>query len=96
MRPSHHHREQQSSVRRALEELGDPFDVLARHGIEVRGRMARCPLHHDTEPSLSLFTGRDSKERWKCHGCDAGGDALDLEAALSGQSLAEVIKEWAA
>jgi hypothetical protein len=68
---------------RALERVGTPRDVLERYGIEVRGRVALCPFHLDTNPSLSLFTGEDGKERWRCHGCDQHGDALDLEDLLS-------------
>jgi len=65
--------------------------VLARHGVNVRGRMAVCPLHEDRTASLSLYRGRDGKERWKCHGCDQGGDALDLEAALSGRTIQDLV-----
>jgi DNA primase len=54
--------------------------------------MARCPLHEDRTPSLSLYQGRDGRARWHCHGCGVGGDALDLEAALSGQRVEDVIR----
>lgn len=80
-----------SPLERALERAGTPSDVLARHGIAIRRRMAACPLHDDSTPSLSLYRGRDGKERWHCHGCDAGGDALDLEAALSGRTIKEIL-----
>lgn len=79
-----------SAVESALERLGTPSDVLAHHGVQVRGRMARCPLHDDSSPSLSLYC-RDGKERWRCHGCDQGGDALDLEAALSGRTVRDLL-----
>lgn len=79
-----------SPVQRALEQLGTPSDVLRCHGVQVRGRVARCPFHEDRTPSLSVFKGRDGKERWKCHGCDVGGDALDLEVRLSGRSIREI------
>lgn len=81
-----------SRIEQALERIGTPADVLSRHGVSVRGRMAKCPLHEDRSPSLSLFTGRDGKERWKCHACDVGGDALDLEVALSGRTVSEVLR----
>lgn len=80
-------------VERALERVGSPADVLARRGIRVRHRMAPCPIHdggYDT-PCLSLFRGRDGRERWKCHACDAGGDALDLEATLSGRDVKDLL-----
>jgi hypothetical protein len=57
--------------------------------------MAACPIHDGGRrtPCLSLYRGRDGRERWKCHSCDAGGDALDLEAALSGRDIGELIRE---
>jgi hypothetical protein len=85
-----------SRIEAALERLGSPADVLARHGIRVRSRMAPCPVHDGgyKTPCLSLYRGRDGKERWKCHSCDAGGDALDLEAALSGSDVKDLIHEY--
>jgi hypothetical protein len=80
-------------IERALERLGSPADVLGRHGYRVRRRHAWCPLHDDKHPSLSLYRGRDGRERWHCHACDVGGDALDLEVELSGRSLGEVIRD---
>ena len=79
-------------VARAHDRVGVPADVLERHGIKVVGRTARCPFHDDRTPSLSLFTGRDGKPRWRCFACDMGGDALDLEARLSGRTIAEVLR----
>jgi hypothetical protein len=82
------------SIERARERVGTPAAVLARHGLRVRGRMAFCPFHaNDRTPALSLYTGRDGRGRWKCHGCQASGDALDLEALLSGRPLADVIRD---
>lgn len=81
-----------SSISRARERVGTPRKVLERHGISVRRNMACCPLHEDSMPSLSLFVGRDGRERWRCHGCGAGGDALDLEAALSGRGLRDLLR----
>ena len=80
-----------STVQRALEGLGTPEDVLRRHGITVRRRKALCPLHQDVSPSLNLFKGRDGKWRWYCHGCEQGGDSLDLESALTGKSIRELL-----
>lgn len=41
---------------------------------------------------MSLFKDRDGSERWECRGCGRFGDALDLEAALSGRSIRELIE----
>ena len=46
-------------------------------GIEVHGGKARCPFHNDQTPSLSFKDGR-----FKCFGCDASGDAIDLVAKI--------------
>jgi len=81
-----------SLIEQALARAGSPTDVLRRHGVQVRGRMARCPLHEDSTPSLSLYRGRDGHERWRCHGCERGGDALDLEAALRGCDVRELLR----
>ena len=53
-------------------------------GIEVHGGKARCPFHNDQTPSLSFKDGR-----FKCFGCDASGDAIDLVAKLRHFSTVE-------
>ena len=83
-----------TAVMKALSRIGTPAEVLTRHGVAVRHRMARCPFHDDRSPSLSLFTGRDGKPRWRCHSCAVGGDALDLESALTGRPLRDVLRRW--
>jgi hypothetical protein len=37
-----------------------------------------CPFHEDHDPSLSVFQGKDGFWRWKCLGCNKGGDILDF------------------
>ena len=53
-------------------------------GIHVQNGKARCPFHNDQTPSLSFKEGR-----YKCFGCDASGDAIDLVAKLRHLSTAE-------
>ena len=53
-------------------------------GIHVKNGKARCPFHNDQTPSLSFKEGR-----YKCFGCDAFGDAIDLVAKLRHLSTAE-------
>jgi hypothetical protein len=85
-----------SKLEAALARLGSPADVLARHGIKMRRREFFCPFHDDIrKPAGSLYRGRDGKERWKCHVCLIGGDALDLEARLSGRSIKDLLRELA-
>lgn len=82
-------------MERALEILGTPADVLVAHGVPIRARMARCPFHEDSSPSLSLYVS-NGKQRWRCHGpCQIGGDAIDLEARFRGVEARELIQELA-
>ena len=53
-------------------------------GIHVKNGKARCPFHNDQTPSLSFKEGR-----YKCFGCDASGDAIDLVAKLRHLSTVE-------
>ncbi len=85
--------EGKASVERAAERVGTCTEVLERHGVIVRGHKALCVFHNEHTPSLSLFT-RGDKSRFRCHGCDAHGDAIDLEAHLAGESVAETIRRW--
>ena len=64
-------------------------DIAARGGLVVgRGGFAPCPLcgaehrgREDKRRPVAVFPGRDG-ERWKCHACGAGGDAIQLAAAV--------------
>lgn len=80
-----------SKVADALHRLGSPSEVLEAHGYAVRRRSARCPFHEDRSPSLSLYRGSGGKERWRCHSCDIGGDAIDLEAMLTRRSVRDLL-----
>ena len=70
-----------------------PIEEVARWlGIEVQSGKAKCPFHNDQTPSMSFKEGR-----FKCFGCDASGDAIDLVARLNhlsttdaAQSITEV------
>lgn len=59
-------------------------------GLEVHGEKARCPFHQDRTPSLSFKDGR-----FKCFGCDASGDAVDLVARMKDISTLEAITQIA-
>lgn len=50
--------------------------VLEKYGVTlVRGRVARCPLHDDRAPSLSVS---EDKGLWYCHAGCGGGDVYTL------------------
>jgi P4 family phage/plasmid primase-like protien len=62
-----------------------PIEKVARWlGIEVLSGKAKCPFHNDQTPSMSFKEGR-----FKCFGCDASGDAIDLVARLKNLSTTE-------
>ena len=42
------------------------------YGIEVRGRMCRCPFHDDHHPSMIVG------DYFKCFSCQASGDAVEF------------------
>ena len=56
-------------------------------GLQVHGGKARCPFHKDQTPSLSFKDGR-----YKCFGCSASGDAIDLAAKLRHVSTIEAAR----
>lgn len=42
------------------------------YGIEVKGKMCKCPFHEDHHPSMIIG------EYFKCFSCHAGGDAVEF------------------
>ena len=71
-------------------------DVLARLGVHPRGGACRCPFHGDrASVSGSVYTGKDGRERYKCHGaCGVSGDALDLAKAHLGTHDTRAAVDW--
>ena len=73
-----------------IRETVDIEEVAKWLGLEVRGGKTKCPFHNDKTPSLSF-----NKEYFKCFGCDASGDAIDLVAKLRHISIAEAAQQIA-
>ena len=74
---------------RAQVHLAEVLELLrflprTRHGDQVRGR---CPVHDSRSPTSRSFAAHLGKHVWYCFGCGAGGNALDLWAAVTHQSL---------
>ena len=71
--------------------------VLASLGLGIvkRGRAekARCPLHDDHDPSMSI---ESDAGLWFCHVCAEGGDAIQLWMRARGVTFAEAVRELAA
>ncbi len=68
--------------------LASEHTELKRAGKQYKGR---CPFHNEKTPS---FTVDPAKQKWYCHGCHAGGDAIALLVA-AGRKPGEAIKELA-
>ena len=65
------------------------LDVAAQLDVTVsRHGKALCFIHGEKTPSLS-FKGN----RWHCFGCGAGGDVLDMVAAIQGVSMLDAAKQ---
>ena len=46
-------------------------------------------------PPVSVFRTRDGYQRWRCHGCGAGGTAIDLAISARGLEVREAM-DWLA
>ena len=66
----------------------DIEEVARWLGLEVHNKKTRCPFHNDKTPSLSF-----TKDHFKCFGCDASGDAIDLMARLRNVSVTEAAQQ---
>lgn len=85
-------------ARTDLSALAD--DLLGPH--KGRGRSASwsCPApghrgQTGKTPPLTIYTGANGDERWKCHACGAGGTAADLIMAVSGRTFHEALESLA-
>ncbi len=61
---------------------------------------ACCPWHHDTNPSLSIFEGKEGDYRFKCFACsesdsDASGDVIAFVQRMEHVSFAEAVSRIA-
>jgi DNA primase len=84
-------------ARADLAALLDESSVAATHSL--RGRRWHCPVpdHDDQHASVTMHTGRNGHERWRCWSGDDNhrGDAVDLVVATQGLARAEAI-DWLA
>jgi DNA primase len=80
---------------RACVPLGD---VLALMGYQPRSRVGArlrgpCPLHGSRSPTSRAFAAHLGKNVYHCFVCGAGGNALDLWAALTRQELHAAVQD---
>ena len=82
-----------------IDEVRERVDIIAlvqRHGVELKksGRSYKglCPFHQEKSPSFYVFP--DGK-RFKCFGCQAGGDAISFVQRLMGKTFVETVSDLA-
>lgn len=54
-------------------------DIARHYGLKVKGNIAICPFHADSNPSLSLS---NEKGLFHCFGCGASGDIISFVRML--------------
>jgi hypothetical protein len=54
---------------------------------------ALCPLHQDTDPSMTAKEKEPGRWVWYCHVCGEGGSLIDLHAKRAGMDAAGAIAE---
>lgn len=70
-------------------------EVAARLGIDVKGgvlsnnRKAHCPFHQERTPSFNIDT---KKNRFRCFGCGAFGDTIELVKKMLNLSFPKAIE----
>ena len=75
-----------SDARRVCELLGLTAGGPRTFQKQASGVIVRCPVHAEHTASCSVQTVKGVL-LWKCHGCQASGDAIALVAAVRGMSL---------
>ncbi|WP_051229189.1 VapE domain-containing protein [Pleomorphomonas oryzae] len=51
-----------------------------------------CPFHREDTPSFSIFTGKDSVQRFHCFGCGEHGDAIEFTQKIKGVDFKEACR----
>ena len=78
-------------------DLGELLEELS--GIERQGHKYPCPVptHEQTgrTPPVGLKSDRRGYEVWNCHGCSAGGTAIDAVMCADGLSVQEAFAQLA-
>lgn len=67
--------------------------ALEAIGATFKGNAFHCLWHDDQSPSCGLYSTAEGHWRYKCHGCDAHGDLIDLLAANENLSPADILRK---
>jgi DNA primase len=82
-----------------IDEVRERIDLVAlmgRHGVELKksGRSFKgcCPFHQEKTPSFHVWP---EERRFKCFGCQAGGDAFSFMQRLFGKPFLDAVRDLA-
>lgn len=82
-----------------IQEIRERVDMVAlvqRHGVELKksGRSFKglCPFHQEKSPSFYVWA---DEKRFKCFGCQAGGDAISFVQRLMGKTFIDTVRDLA-
>lgn len=82
-----------------IDEIRERVDMIAlvqRHGVELKksGRSYKglCPFHQEKSPSFYVWA---DTRRFKCFGCQAGGDAISFVQRLLGKPFVDTVRDLA-
>lgn len=76
--------------KRILDELASRFHVdLGKHRQAIN-----CPLHHETDPSCTIWLSPPGDEHFKCFGCGESGSILWLLAKSDGKTIKQKLREF--
>jgi DNA primase len=82
-----------------IQEVRERVDMIAlvqRHGVELKksGRSYKglCPFHGEKSPSFYVWP---DEKRFKCFGCQAGGDAISFVQRLMGKTFVDTVSDLA-
>jgi len=71
-----------------IENKPDLMTIMEQYRIEVdRHGKFLCPFHDDRTPSGKVYG-----ERWRCYGCGAHGDSIDLVMRMHGLTFQDALE----
>lgn len=77
------------AARAALADIVGRVVGLRRAGREWVGC---CPFHAEKTPSFSVYADKAGREKFKCFGCGAQGDAVDFVTRFYGVGLTDAVR----
>lgn len=51
--------------------------IESETGVTFKNNKCKCMFHDDKTPSFTIYL-KDGEQKYKCHGCNAGGDVIDF------------------